>query len=453
MKNFSVIGIRKGGREMKTFFKGLLVVGAFAIGIASANTGFALTAGQDKLLAKRAAQVDAYRQLTEILMGLRVTSSTTVRDYVAESDEIRTQFDHFVKGLKVVGPPRYYDDGTCEVDVQATIEQVMLALETIIRTGPFGDKKVFRDMVKYNRKKVFIATGTGVPPSQAGPVAVQPVQTSRRGLTSGIPGWENVTPRGRLMAERAAKVDAYRNLAETVNGLRITSNTTVRDFVAESDEIRTSLNTFLKGAKLTGPPQYMPDAIVEVEVQITLQEVIKHLQTLQQRWVRQGRNFRITEFRNTRFETIVGYYPKKIITAIGNGTVPGKYMRQGQPVTRVIENNPMPAWASEVVQATGFGVPKDGDTGTEARLMAERAAKLDAMRNLTEKVYGVYIDATTTVRDFVTEDDTIRARVKQRLSGAELVGEPRYLPDGSVEVTVQMPLSEIYVIYKEYRRL
>ena len=197
----------------------------------------------------------------------------------------------------------------------------------------------------------------------------------------------------------------------------------------------------------------MPDGIVEVEVQITLQQVIKHLQTIRERWIRQGRYFRVQHFRNTTFETIVGYYPKRIITSIGNGTVPAKYMRGTvQRETGTISPNPTPDWATRTVQATGFGVPRDGDLGTEARLMAERAAKLDAMRNLTEKVYGVYIDSTTTVRDFVTEDDTILARVKQKLAGAEQVGEPRFLPDGSVEVTIQIPLSEIYVVYTEYQR-
>ncbi len=451
MNNYFVNNL-KGGIKMKMLLKGALVALVMMFGLTATQTNtFALTKGQDKLLAKRAAQVDAYRKLTELLLGLKITSSTTVRDFVAESDEIRTSFDQFVKGLKVVGPPRYFDDGTCEVDVQATIEQVMLALETIVRRDAFGNKTVIRDMVKYNRKKVFVATGTGVPPSLAGPVQnAQPTIESRRGRTSGIPGWENVGPRGRLMAERAAKVDAYRNLAETVNGFRISGNTTVRDFVAESDEIRTSLNTFLKGARQVGPARYLPDAIVEIEVEITLQQVIKHLQTLQQRWVRQGRNFRVTAFRTTRFESIVGYYPKKIITAVGNGTVPGKYMGQATPQPRTVVAS-TPQWVTQTVQATGFGVPANGQVGTEARLMAERAAKLDAMRNLTEKVYGVSIDSATTVRDFVTESDTIQAKVKQRLAAARQVGEPRYLPDGSVEVTIEIPMSEIYVVYKEIR--
>lgn len=443
MKTWSLIQQRRG------WLAAILTLGFLFAG-ASAE---AVTPGQQKLLAKRAAQVDAYRKLTEMIMGLQISSTTMVRDFVAESDDVRTQFDHFIKGLKVVGQPRYFDDGTCEVDVQVTLEQVMLALETIVKTGPWGDKYVIQDMVKYNRKKVFTATGTGLPREEP-EMAPEPAALPAPAPTRGIPGWENVTPRGRLMAERAAKVDAYRNLAETVMGLRISGSTTVRDFVAESDVIRTDLNTFLQGARQVGPARYLPDAIAEVDVEITVQDVIKHLQELQQRWVTEGNNFRIVEFRTTNFETIVGYYPPKIIKAVGNGTVPEKYMK-GPAVQRraAVSVDPAPAWASQVVQATGTGVPKDGQMGAEARLMAERAAKVEAMRNLVEKVYGVQIDAKTTVRDFVTEDDSIQARVKQTLAGAQQVGEPRYLPDGSVEVTVQIPMEVIYVIYKESRNM
>lgn len=441
------MNMRAGKIKMMGWMAGVVAIGLLAMG----GPSYAITAGQQKLLAKRAAQVDAYRKLTETIMGLQISSNTYVRDFVAESDEIRTGFDHFIKGLKIIGEPRYFDDGTCEVDVQVTLEQVMVALETLITTGPFGDKYVIRDMVTYNRKKIFTATGTGVPREEP-EIAPEPQALPARTPTAGIPGWEDVTPRGRLMAERAAKVDGYRNLAETVNGLRISSNTYVRDFVAESDEIRTSLNTFLQGARQVGPTRYLPDGIAEVEVQITIQEVIKHLQTLQQRWVTEGRYFRVTEFRNTTFETIVGYYPKKVISAVGNGTVPEKYMTHSPtPHHSSMPVDVTPGWASQVVQATGTGVPREGQSGAEARLMAERAAKVEAMRNLVEKVYGVQIDSRTTVRDFVAEDDSISARVKQTLAGAEQVGEPRYLPDGSVEVTVQIAMDQIYVIYREYQ--
>ncbi len=38
----------------------------------------------------------------------------------------------------------------------------------------------------------------------------------------------------KLMARRAAIVDGYRQLAETIKGVRISSNTTVSDFVLQA---------------------------------------------------------------------------------------------------------------------------------------------------------------------------------------------------------------------------
>ena len=54
----------------------------------------------------------------------------------------------------------------------------------------------------------------------------------------------------RVMARRAATVDAYRQLIEQVKGLQLDSQTYVRDFVAESDVIATDLDNFLKGARI-----------------------------------------------------------------------------------------------------------------------------------------------------------------------------------------------------------
>lgn len=390
---------------------------------------------QQKLLSKRAAQVDAYRKIAEIVKGFQIDANTYVRDFVAESDQISTGFDTFIKGARVVGMPRYMPDGTCEVDAELTIEEIVNALTELARFCPFGHKHSFTQMTQYVQQRVIRATGSGVPRPEAPSVISETEAVSS--ITRGIPGWEDVTARGRLMGERAAIVDAYRNLAETVKGIRISGQTYVRDFVAESDQVQTSLDTFVKGARQAGPYRYLPNGEVEVEIEVTVQDVVKQLQTVQQHLVQQGWGWRRDEFRTINFEQIVAVYPAKTVRATGNGVVPPQY-RLGSTGP----SNPgvsSPSWAVGAITAVGTGVPPEGVVGTEAKLMAVRAAELDAKRLLTEKVYGVHIDAETTVRDFVVQNDTVKADVDTFLVGAS-VSEPRYLDDGSVEVIASIDL-------------
>jgi len=97
-------------------------------------------------------------------------------------------------------------------------------------------------------------------------------------------------------------------------------------------------------------------------------------------------------------------------------------------------------WSQSYVEATGIGAPPDQMPGPAARPMAVRAAKADALRNLLEMVKGVRVDSETTVDNFVMKSDVIRSRVEGIVKGAMQVGGPRYQSDGTVELTLRMPL-------------
>jgi hypothetical protein len=81
-------------------------------------------------------------------------------------------------------------------------------------------------------------------------------------------------PQARPMALRAAQVDAYRNLLETVKGVQIDSTTTVKDFVVESDVINASVSGLVKGAAVVNKA-YMSDGTVEVTVRMQLNGLVK----------------------------------------------------------------------------------------------------------------------------------------------------------------------------------
>ena len=87
----------------------------------------------------------------------------------------------------------------------------------------------------------------------------------------------------------------------------------------------------------------------------------------------------------------------------------------------------------ETISATGYAVVtvQNHKNPAQQRLMAIRASKLDAYRNLTEQVYGQQLDATSTVADMVVTNDTFRAKVEGVIYGARLisitpVGEDTY---------------------------
>lgn len=98
-------------------------------------------------------------------------------------------------------------------------------------------------------------------------------------------------------------------------------------------------------------------------------------------------------------------------------------------------------WSTNVIRAVGSGAPSpDAPNVAVARLGAERAAKLDAMRNILETVKGVRIDSQTTIVNSMTQSDVINSRVEGLVKGARVV-KTRYLSDGGVEVIVEMPIT------------
>ena len=86
---------------------------ATGIGAPPAN---AVNAAQARAMAERAAQVVAYRNLLEIVKGVRVDSETVVENFMTKSDIIRTKVDGIIKGAMPV-KKLYLSDGSVEITV------------------------------------------------------------------------------------------------------------------------------------------------------------------------------------------------------------------------------------------------------------------------------------------------------------------------------------------------
>lgn len=70
--------------------------------------------GLRKAQAKRAATMDAQRNLAEAVRGVQVTGESTMKDLELEYDIVRTRVDAVINGMVEVDE-KYFDDDTCEV--------------------------------------------------------------------------------------------------------------------------------------------------------------------------------------------------------------------------------------------------------------------------------------------------------------------------------------------------
>ena len=398
---------------------------------------------QRKLLSKRAAEADAYRKLAECIRGLQITSSTYVRDFIAESDVIQAEMDTFIRGVRL-GPGKWDADLVCTVEAEVTVAKVIEELKAVHTRHYKGDTLKgtdFEQIKQYIKKDVIKAIGMGAPRPELPPGVPGgdlPLEGGMKLPEPVIPDlWRAIPPNERLMAVRAAQVDALRRLVERIKGLRITSDTIVRDFVAESDVITAEARDFLVGAQESGKPYYHHDElIVEVTYEVPVESVITTIKELHKR------HYKGDKVTGMDIEKVTKELKSQTFQATGTGVPRAPAIRQAMEKVQVT----IPDWAAETVKAEGHGVPPADKTGTpQGKLMAARAAELDAKRKLGEQVMGLRIDSTTTVRDFIAEHDEINTELNAYIVGS-FVKTTSFDSEGTATVVVEMPAMQIWEV-------
>lgn len=110
----------------------------------------------------------------------------------------------------------------------------------------------------------------------------------------------------------------------------------------------------------------------------------------------------------------------------------------GPGVQSVANGNGTVDWRQGVIQVRGYGVaPAQYASMPQAKIMARRAAIVDAYRNLAEAVKGIQVDSDTTIQNFQGMNDTVRARVTALIQGAQIIQEQTG-NDGRYEVVMAL---------------
>ena len=90
---------------------------------------------------------------------------------------------------------------------------------------------------------------------------------------TGLAAGKSTEPREgvrRAQARRAAIMDAQRNLAESVEGVQVTAESSMKDLMLEYDIVNTRVNAIIKGMREAAPAKYNGDDTCEVVLEMPL---------------------------------------------------------------------------------------------------------------------------------------------------------------------------------------
>jgi len=116
---------------------------------------------------------------------------------------------------------------------------------------------------------------------------------------------------------------------------------------------------------------------------------------------------------------------------------------QMQPVVKNDKGGGDVDWGDRTIIATGIGAPNPDLPESAQRPSAIRAAQQIALRNALETVKGIYLNSSTTVENFMTTNDVVTSQVNGFVKGFQQKGRTKYMSDGSVEITMEIPLDGI----------
>lgn len=115
------------------------------------------------------------------------------------------------------------------------------------------------------------------------------------------------------------------------------------------------------------------------------------------------------------------------------------------PVSQYYINESGKQSQSVKIRVTGYGArPKSFYPDPQRRLMAMRAAKVDAYRNLAERISGIQIWGGSTIGDMVVEQDRFRVYLDTHLAGARVIGENSQ-EDGTFETIVELRVGQDFL--------
>ena len=337
-------------------------------------------------------------------------------------------------------PPRFYSDGTVDVDVVVPMRWLAGELRTLhrryARDQRFGPED-FDRLATRSRRLLVIATGTGTLRDMQ-PAATQPAGDA---TPARPPGWEQVTPQGIFMARRAAELDAYRRLTSRIGSLEIDDNTVVNDILAYDPGIRLAIRLLLEQQRLSDPV-FEPDRGCTVTAEVPVAALVETLNRAATRRPDDGANGPV------RFDGIRQRIAEPVLRAQGHAFAPPRHVRgPSEP-----HPDPAPPWAARTLRAAGQGAVPEGARGTDrAESVAEALAFAQAHADIARQLDAFPIDDDVTVQTLIRRNQLARADIATYLMAVRKTSV-EFAAAGTAHVVVEPPLERLWRIVRRHTR-
>jgi hypothetical protein len=212
----------------------------------------------------RQARARAYGAMDDLVCGIRLSQADKVGDAVAGSPVAQAAVDGFVRSLPVTGEPRLMPDRIAEVEVAASVRDILRLLKEIRSLGGVAarwtDEEIDHLSVRLKTDHVTVV-GRGMPPL----AEVRPAERRTAPAGAPPPDWANEqlearavasfnedienSDESRLLAARLAQARALTDIEKRVADITLADGRTVRQRAGKDEVFRRDLMTFLASAR------------------------------------------------------------------------------------------------------------------------------------------------------------------------------------------------------------
>lgn len=395
-----------------------------------------------KALAARAAKADALLKLRDVIDALQVTRELTVGEIFGESETLRELLDKYI-ATAIFKSPRFAEAERCTVEAELGLSPLVKTLQLAchdyykgeaVREADFNALLDIRDsrslrVVGMSRPRFDLPARLPRAMAETLPRVDAPSEPEPLPLV-----WRPSGERGRLLALQDVRMEAPRQLAARVLGLRLNDKLRVRDLGPERDTLLSTLADRLNAAD--EQVTYLHDEVLLAEGRyaVPVQQVIAAVKRLRDA---NGRDDVSDETIDRLRDAING----ATLSAAALGPAPKRYIEQ----LGVRLRQPIPDWACGPIEIDGESEPTELTT-TAARLAAALRAEVVARGRLLEYVRELRgKDGAISV--LVGQDETLTNALLATLQPAE-VTHTRFKTDHAI-VTISLPGLKVWEFIRE----